>query len=77
MHGYFRNWIIDRGIVPTVHNIRWMMLGFCIGNAFKYRWRKGLKPGESEDKEEAKARWYDLMALHTLDSRHPDPRDES
>ncbi len=32
--------------------------GFNIGNAIKYLWRAGLKPGVDSDKDLAKAKWY-------------------
>lgn len=31
---------------------------FNIGNAIKYLWRLGLKPGSTETEELEKARWY-------------------
>lgn len=31
---------------------------FCICNAFKYRWRAGLKDVNSKEQDFAKARWY-------------------
>ena len=33
-------------------------LNFCLGNALKYIWRAGLKDGEHETKDLAKAIWY-------------------
>ena len=53
----------------------WMHIGFCVGNAFKYRWRAGEKEGQPAEQDEAKAQWYDAMALHLLDPNNPDPRD--
>ena len=35
-------------------------LDFCMGNCFKYLFRRGLKSGESSEKDEAKAKWYFL-----------------
>lgn len=55
--------------------VRFMMVGFCAGNAFKYRWRAGDKPGQVTEKDLSKAEWYDAMALHLLDDSNPDPRD--
>ena len=31
---------------------------FCICNAFKYKWRAGLKEGNSAMQDLAKAEWY-------------------
>lgn len=53
--------------------VRLMMLGFCVGNAFKYRWRAGQKGDAAKD--EAKAQWYDRFAAYVLDSSAGDPRD--
>lgn len=47
-------------------------IGFCLGNAMKYRLRSGRKPGADTDLE--KASWYEQMARHVEDPRHPDPR---
>jgi hypothetical protein len=56
--------------------VKVMMLGFCVGNAFKYRRRMGHKDGESEAKEMGKIMWYEMYACHLLDpDNHPDPRD--
>lgn len=52
--------------------VRWMMLGFCVGNAFKYRWRRGRK--DDVAKEDAKAKWYGEFAVYILGDG-PDPRD--
>lgn len=35
---------------------------FCKLNAFKYADRKGKKPGEDEEREEAKRFWYEAKA---------------
>lgn len=48
-----------------------MFVGFCLGNAFKYRWRAGQKGEAAED--EAKACWYEQMAAHVVEGK-PDPR---
>lgn len=34
------------------------LLGFNLGNAFKYAWRAGTKPGASLVEDLSKARWY-------------------
>lgn len=70
-------WLDEQGIDRrnTTPHVKLMMLGFCVGNAFKYRYRKGRKEGEPEDLEEGKARWYDEMGLHLLNDKNPDPRD--
>lgn len=31
---------------------------YCLGNAIKYRWRRGLKDGQPSEKEDAKAQQY-------------------
>ena len=33
-------------------------MNFNIGNAMKYLWRAGLKPGEGTDQDLQKALWY-------------------
>jgi hypothetical protein len=33
-------------------------MGFCVGNAIKYLWRAGSKPGESGLDDLRKAAWY-------------------
>lgn len=33
-------------------------MNFCIGNAVKYLWRAGSKPGETALDDLKKARWY-------------------
>lgn len=38
--------------------VRW----FCICNAYKYRFRKGNKPGVDAAQDESKARWYEKYA---------------
>ena len=49
-------------------------IGFCRGNAIKYKWRSGLKGNASACI--AKAKWYDQMADHVAsDGTAPDPRD--
>lgn len=39
------------GIQAVIH--------FCECNAFKYRWRAGLKTGESTEVDLKKAKWYE------------------
>lgn len=80
MPEHFVQWIRKHAPDTTLREVSamvgWMMLGFCVGNAFKYRWRKGQKTGEAAEDAERKAQWNDAMALHTLASKaHPDPRD--
>jgi hypothetical protein len=43
-----------------------MMIGFCIGNAFKYGWRRGKKDGHTAAEDDAKAEWYEQMAFHVM-----------
>lgn len=38
------------------------VIAFCKCNAFKYRWRAGLKEGQPEERDIAKAEWYDKKA---------------
>jgi len=33
-------------------------MGFCVGQAVKYLWRAGTKPGEQNETDRAKAQWY-------------------
>lgn len=84
MPAYFRLWLDEHAEqigwpLPNLTRtwcIRLMMLGFCLGNEFKYSWRKGKK--DPVPKEESKIRWYVAMALHWLDpATSPDPRDEA
>ena len=44
--------------------------GFCKCNIFKYRFRAGLKQGESAEKDIAKAEWYEdkLIELERKDN---------
>ena len=35
---------------------------FCILNSFKYKWRAGVKEGNSFEQDQAKAKWYDEYA---------------
>lgn len=77
MPDHFREWAgRNMAVVPSLLKfedvVKLMMLGFCLGNAFKYRWRKGRK--DDADQEERKAQWYDAFARHVLDPTHPDPR---
>lgn len=34
------------------------VINFCECNEFKYRWRAGLKEGNSAEQDLAKAKWY-------------------
>ena len=34
------------------------VVNFCICNAYKYKWRAGLKEGNSKEQNLAKAEWY-------------------
>ena len=34
------------------------VINFCICNAYKYKWRAGLKEGNSKEQDLAKAEWY-------------------
>lgn len=38
------------------------VLCFCNCNAFKYRWRAGLKPHEEAETDINKAEWYEAKA---------------
>ena len=38
------------------------VVAFCKLNAFKYRWRAGLKDGNTAETDEQKALWYDKKA---------------
>lgn len=38
------------------------VVAFCKLNAFKYRWRAGMKEGNTAETDEAKAQWYDKKA---------------
>jgi hypothetical protein len=49
------------------------VIAFCVLSSFKYKWRAGLKPGESGERDLSKARFYDAYALFLLD-QGPDPR---
>ena len=40
---------------------------FCKLNAFKYRWRAGLKDGNSSEQDNKKAEWYENYATKLLD----------
>lgn len=35
---------------------------FCVLSAYKYRYREGIKPGNSSQQDLAKAAWYDNYA---------------
>ncbi len=71
---HFREWLKALGFVYSTRIVTFMMLGFCVGNAFKYRWRAGAKDGESAERDEGKARWYDQFARHLAIPGEPDPR---
>ena len=47
------------------------VINFCKCNVFKYRWRAGLKEGQSADTDEQKALWYERKAkeLENVESR--------
>lgn len=45
--------------------VRW----FCICNAYKYRFRKGKKPGTSMSQDEEKAAWYEDYAVKMMDEK--------
>ena len=38
------------------------VIAFCKLNAFKYRWRAGMKEGNTAEPDEAKAQWYEKKA---------------
>ena len=42
---------------------------FCILNSFKYKWRAGVKEGNSYEQDMAKARWY-LDYGKNLNNKH-------
>lgn len=53
-----------------------MFIGFCLGNAFKYRWRAGRKDGAPAEHDLSKAEWYEAMANHVRwPEKFRDPRD--
>jgi hypothetical protein len=74
MPAHFRDWLLAEAGIGGPHEpqgdlgapkiVRWMMLGFCVGSAFKYRWRRGRK--DDVGKEDAKAAWYDAFAEHLI-----------
>lgn len=43
------------------------VVDFCVCNAFKYRWRAGLKEGNSKEQDLKKANWYIDKAEELLD----------
>lgn len=45
-------------VMLEVHGIQ-TVIAFCTGNAFKYRWRAGMKKGESAEVDLKKAKWYE------------------
>ena len=42
------------------------VIDFCMCNAYKYRWRAGLKEGNSKEQDLAKAQWYIKKAEELL-----------
>ena len=40
------------------------VIDFCIGNCYKYLYRRGNKDGNSYEQDTAKARWYYNYALN-------------
>lgn len=72
MPAHFREWLAKRP--HFIQSVNLMMVGFCLGNAFKYRWRAGEKAGEPSARDLAKAEWYEAFAAHVLDPANPDPR---
>lgn len=45
-------------------------IGFCLGNAYKYEWRAGLKQGNSAEQDLSKAEWYKKKAKELLVKVH-------
>lgn len=43
-------------------------MNFCLGNAIKYIWRAGLKPGADKTTDLEKARWYINRELQRIES---------
>lgn len=56
-------------LAPTILRVlaKFLMLGFCLGNAFKYRYRQGRKAGADPAVDAAKAAWYAKMGPHKAD----------
>lgn len=64
-----RRWNVIRAHIPGARPV-----SFNVGNALKYMQRAGIKPGEAEVRDLAKAMWYIENELHELDPDHyPDP----
>ena len=42
-------------------------VAFCHGNAFKYLWRAGSKPGNPAKQDFEKARWYIDKAVELIE----------
>jgi len=50
-------------------------IGFCVGNAIKYKDRAGHKEGQPAEQDIKKAVWYMRMAEHVkFPGAYPDPR---
>lgn len=45
-------------VMLEIHGIQ-AVIHFCDCNAFKYRWRAGMKKGESAEVDLKKAKWYE------------------
>ncbi len=64
----------DLGEYAAIYIIEKWGLGFNLGQTLKYIQRAGSKPGEPEERDIAKARWYLDRHLHELDPElYPDP----
>ena len=46
------------------------VIDFCKCNAFKYKWRAGLKPDNPYDQDMAKAEWYKNKAKELEDDHN-------
>ena len=55
------------------------VIDFCKCNAFKYKWRAGLKPDNPYDQDMAKARWYENKAKELEDdnNRNAEPAENA
>jgi len=65
-------------IIRVWNQVRMMQgvepVSFNVGNALKYIQRAGLKPGQDEERDIAKAIWYLENRLHELNpEQYPDP----
>lgn len=47
---------------------RFFILGFDLGNAYKYLYRAGLKDGNPVEQDIEKARWYEGHFIKTFES---------